>query len=142
MAYEIAYMKWYCKHNKRLFLTYLLAAAVLLFVLVYLSLLDFKKSETVPLIGPAILVLALNVMMSILTPLYQFRYVMNKRSVDLYYPLPMKKTTMFWLNYVVGMVFICIFRAEMQFLLGCLLCIRCGNAYPDIVSCRCISAFI
>lgn len=108
MAYEIAYMKWYCKHNKRLFLTYLLAAAVLLFVLVYLSLLDFKKSETAPLIGPAILVLALNVMMSILTPLYQFRYVMNKRSVDLYYPLPMKKTTMFWLNYVIGMVFICI----------------------------------
>lgn len=108
MAYEIAYMKWYCKHNKRLFLTYLLAAAVLLFVLVYLSPQDYRKSETVPLIWPSILVLALNIMMSVLTPLYQFRYVMNKRSVDLYYPLPMKKTTMFWLNYIVGMVFICI----------------------------------
>lgn len=108
MTYEKAYIKWYGKHNKRLFTTYLIVLITLIVLPQLLFPYHPKQDHGLPLLFSCVAVPALNTVMALIMPLYQFRYLMNKRSVDLYYPLPMKKTTIFWLNYGIGAVLVCI----------------------------------
>ncbi|NBJ64277.1 hypothetical protein D5266_03640 [bacterium c-19] len=107
MAYEKAYGKWYWKHNQRMLATYLMIAATLIIVPQLMFPYD-PQSSSIPLALSAYVVFALNLLMALLVPLYQFRFLFNKRSVDLYYPLPMKKTTMYWLNYGLGAILVCV----------------------------------
>ncbi len=107
MAYEKAYGKWYWKHNQRMLATYLMIVATLIIVPQLMFPYD-PQSSSIPLALSAYIVSALNLLMALLIPLYQFRYLFNKRSVDLYYPLPMKKTTMYWLNYGLGAILVCV----------------------------------
>lgn len=107
MAYEKAYGKWYWKHNQRMLATYLMIVATLIIVPQLMFPYD-PQSSSIPLALSAYVVFALNLLMALLVPLYQFRFLFNKRSVDLYYPLPMKKTTMYWLNYGLGAILVCV----------------------------------
>lgn len=108
MGYEIAYCKWAWSHNKRLVFTYLLVAAAMILLPQLLFPHQLNKDSFPPLYLSCLAVLLINLGLSVLMPLYQFRYLMNKRSVDLFYPLPLKKTRMFWLNYGLGAACICI----------------------------------
>ncbi len=101
MNYEIAYGKWYIRHNKKLFVTYLIILAVLLLVPMAFRPYSVKSGDP-PLLGSCYLVYLCNLIMAVILPLYQFRYLMNKRSVDLYFPLPMKKQSLFLLDYGLG----------------------------------------
>lgn len=108
MSYEKAYVKWYGKHNKRLFITYLIVLLTLIVLPQLLFPYHPKQDQNLPLMLSCYIVFAVNIATAFAVPLYQFRYLMNKRSVDLFYPLPMKKATIFWLNYGIGAVLICI----------------------------------
>lgn len=101
MKYEIAYGKWYIKHNKKLFVTYLIILAGLLLVPMAFHPYSMKSGDP-PLLGSCYLVYLCNLFMAVVLPLYQFRYLMNKRSVDLYFPLPIKKQRLFLLDYGFG----------------------------------------
>ncbi len=107
MAYEKAYVKWYHKHNQRILVTYLMIAATLIIAPQLMFPYD-PQSSSMPLALSAYIVSALNLLMALLIPLYQFRYLFNKHSVDLFYPLPMKKTTVYWLNYGIGATLVCV----------------------------------
>ncbi len=108
MSYEIAYCKWIWRHNRRLFFTYLLTAVTLLLLPQLLFPYQPNRNSFPPLYWSCTAMLLINLALAMLMPLYQFRYLMNKRSVDLFYPLPIKKTRLFWLNYVIGAACICI----------------------------------
>lgn len=48
-------------------------------------------------------------LMAVITPVYMFAYKMNKRSVDMYYSLPVTRTTIFAVHFLAGLV--CLYAA-------------------------------
>ena len=77
MAYEKAYGKWYWKHNQRMLATYLMIVATLIIVPQLMFPYD-PQSSSIPLALSAYVVFALNLLMALLVPLYQFRFLFNK----------------------------------------------------------------
>lgn len=104
MVYEKAYVKWYFKQHRRILITYLIVLISMIVLPQLLFPYRVLEDHDVPLMISCYIVFYLNMLLAAIIPIFQFRYLMHKRSVDMYVPLPMKKTTIFWLNYGIGAV--------------------------------------
>jgi len=99
--------------NRKRILTYLAALIALIVVPVFMV---PREPQEMPLIWSCALVLLFNIVSAMVLPLIQFRFLMKKRSCDLYLPLPIDKKHLFFLQYGLGIVIL--FLPNIIFFLG------------------------
>lgn len=118
-----AYVKDYIHKNKKIM--------ILLFVILFLlmpfgvfnisSIMQFDRSSSVVyyLIGVSCVS---SCMLAFVLPLYNFKFMMKKRSCDLYFSLPIKRSRLFTIQYLLGLAFLWI-PSTINYLLAMLIII-------------------
>lgn len=103
--YEKNYIRWYLQSNKKK----LLFLVILLFVsLPMLALLTPEKiveqNYSVPFVFETFIYVFLLFVLALIVPLYNFNFLMGKRSIDTFFAMPIKRKRFFVLQYALGII--------------------------------------
>lgn len=128
-VYAIGYGKWLFHHYRKWLWIYL-SILMLVFLLPTLTM-TYESHWAMPMEWGCVLLLFLNQGLALCLPIVLFRYLMNKRSTDLYLPLPFRKRTQFLLEYGFGLLVLAM--ASVIFLVVALLREDSRSFYPVLL---------
>lgn len=128
MSNEIKrYVTYFMKSNLRVFILEMIILFILIPFVIFNetnSFSDFAHNRDyfITLSGMSIFSMCV---LSIITPLYIFRYLHNKQSCDLYFSLPIKRSHLFLIDYILGVLLALIPLFINGFIASVIICI--GN---------------
>lgn len=103
-SYESAYCSWFLRSNGKRILVYIGVLLTIFLLPAIISQINQEPTTSLPLSWALYTLLIINLILAIALPVLLFHFLMQKRSCDLYLPLPIKRSRFFSIQFGIGMV--------------------------------------
>lgn len=101
--YERSYVRWFWRNNARnLLILCILLSVIPLLSYVTTNLYDGDYNKQIPFTTSLFFYAGVSLILAYCMPLYQFRYLMQKRAAELFYAMPIKKGRFFLIQFLLG----------------------------------------
>lgn len=101
--YERSYVRWFWRSNARnLLILCILLSVIPLLSYVTTNLYDGDYNKQIPFTTSLFFYAGVSLILAYCMPLYQFRYLMQKRATELFYAMPIKKGRFFLIQFLLG----------------------------------------